>query len=252
MIQTLLQQCAYDFPNPLQLEQQQQLDEHGLICVGGDLHASSLVYAYYHGMFPWFNQGEPIYWWSPDPRCIIIPADFVPSQSLVRQMKKHDWQIRIDHEFAQVIQNCALPRQYSADTWIGQSMIESYIALHQLGIAHSIEIWDQNELIGGLYGVNLGRGFFGESMFHRRTDASKMAFYALMRLTQAEQCPWVDCQLENAHLMSLGATLIPRRQFLHALHDVVRQAPIDWKNYHQRIFSTQDLAKYDCLGETEK
>lgn len=252
MIDDLLAQCAYDFPIPFDLEQQQQLDEHGLICVGGDLQPSSLVHAYYHGMFPWFNDGEPIYWWSPDPRCIIIPTEFRPSQSLVRQMKKHDWQIRIDHDFAQVIKNCALPRKYSQDTWISQNMIESYIYLHQLGIAHSIEIWDQHDLIGGLYGVNIGRGFFGESMFHRRTDASKMAFYTLMRLTQAEQCAWVDCQLENPHLLSLGAILIPRRQFLAELHKAVQHPCINWEKYHHRLFSTSSLAMHDMLIENAK
>ncbi|MFB2538576.1 MULTISPECIES: leucyl/phenylalanyl-tRNA--protein transferase [unclassified Acinetobacter] len=241
LIPKLLQQCAYDFPKPFELEQQGRLDEHGLICIGGDLSPSSLVYAYYHGMFPWFNTGEPIYWWSPEPRCVIYPKQYQPSKSLVRNIKKQDYLLRIDYDFEQVIQNCAAPRNYSQDTWIGSSMIDSYIALHRLGLAHSIEIWQKNidgeKMIGGLYGVNLGSGFFGESMFHKVTDASKMAFFALMMLAKRENCPWVDGQLENPHLISLGASLISRYDFLHDLQQTVNLECVDWKKYQHQDFN---------------
>lgn len=228
----------FDFPDPLEADPH----EEGLICMGGDLAPSTLLAAYTAGLFPWFNADEPICWWSPAPRCIIVPTAFVPSKSLCRNLKKFAYQIRIDHDFAQVIRQCAAPRAYADATWISSGIIDSYCQLHQLGYAHSIEVWDADELVGGLYGLSLGRGFFGESMFNRRVDCSKMAFYALMRICAEQNCPWVDCQLPNDHLMSLGAELMSRPDYLHALKQVLQQPEIDWKIYQNRVFLTHDLA----------
>ena len=234
----------YDFPNPEFADP----DGQGLICIGGDLDPTTLLHAYSQGLFPWFNEGDPICWWCPDPRCIIYPEQFMPSKSMLRNMKKWDYQIRIDSAFKQVIEQCAAPRAYTAETWITDQMQQSYLQLHQLGYAHSIEIWDQDELIGGLYGLNIGRGFFGESMFNRRTDSSKMAFYALMLLCQQEQCPWVDCQLPNDHLMSLHATTIDRKMFLNSLQKVIKSPNIDWKVYQNSVFSTDKVASHRQLS----
>ncbi|KAA8735091.1 leucyl/phenylalanyl-tRNA--protein transferase [Acinetobacter qingfengensis] len=228
----------YDFPDPEQVDP----DGQGLICIGGDLTPATLLHAYSQGLFPWFNEDEPICWWCPEPRCIIEPQTFRPSKSLIRNMKKYNYQVRIDQAFAQVIQNCAAPRSYSQATWISSRIIESYIQLHQLGYAHSIEIWDEKELIGGLYGISLGQGFFGESMFNHRTDASKMAFYSLMLLCAQQNCPWVDCQLPNDHLMNLGATTTSRKSFLKSLQNVINKPNIDWKLYQNSVFSTYDIA----------
>ncbi|MFU8925854.1 leucyl/phenylalanyl-tRNA--protein transferase [Acinetobacter puyangensis] len=235
--------CIYDFPDPEVADP----DGQGLICIGGDLQPSTLLAAYHHGLFPWFNQDEPICWWCPEPRCIIYPQTFIPSKTLIRTMKKLDYQIRIDCAFEQVIKSCAAPRSYSQETWISSNIIKSYIQLHQLGFAHSIEIWDQEELIGGLYGLNLGKGFFGESMFNTRTDTSKMAFYCLMLLCHEQQSPWVDCQLPNDHLISLGATTITRSDFLNTLQNVVNQPQIDWKVYQNSVFSSYEVALHKKL-----
>jgi leucyl/phenylalanyl-tRNA--protein transferase len=235
----------YDFPNPEQADP----DGQGLICIGGDLAPSTLLHAYSQGLFPWFNEGDPICWWCPEPRCIIDPVQFKPSKSLLRNMKKWDYQIRIDSAFDQVIQQCAAPRSYTADTWISPHIIESYLQLHRLGFAHSIEIWDQHELIGGLYGLNIGKGFFGESMFNHRTDTSKIAFFALMLLCKQEQCPWIDCQLPNDHLLSLNATTVLRKNFLDSLQNVVKMPNIDWKVYQNSVFSTYNVAINSQLSD---
>lgn len=239
MSDCLTAESRYQFPDPALADPQGE----GLVAIGGDLSAATLLAAYRHGIFPWFAADEPICWWSPDPRCIIEPQTFIPSKSLVRSLKKYHYQLKIDSAFADVITQCAAPRTYSHDTWINSQIIESYINLHRLGIAHSIEIWDGSELIGGLYGLSLGRGFFGESMFNRRVDCSKMAFYGLMLLCAEQDCRWVDCQLPNAHLMSLGAVTIPRSQFLQSLHTEIRRPAIDWSAYQNRIFSTHIMAQ---------
>lgn len=234
---------VYDFPNPEQADPEGE----GLICIGGDLKPTTLLSAYSQGLFPWFNEDEPICWWSPDPRCIMLPQQFKPSKSLIRNMKKFDYQIRVDQAFEQVIQHCAAPRSYSEQTWISQNFIENYVALHQLGVAHSIEIWEDDTLIGGLYGLNLGRGFFGESMFNTRTDTSKMAYFALMQLAITENFPWIDCQLPNDHLMHLGAITISRQEFLKSLKKVIHQEKVDWQRYQNSVFSSKDLALYHTL-----
>lgn len=193
-------------------------DDDGFLGHGADLSINTLLHAYRCGAFPWFNEGDPIYWWSPPTRCVIDPKTFKPSKSLVRVVKKQTWTLSVNHDFNNVMDACSQPRNHSNQTWITKSMKDAYQDLHKLGIAVSIEIWEnipnQSALIGGLYGVNLGGLFCGESMFHKKTDASKVAFWGLMRICQNYGIQLIDCQLENPHLIHLGATLISRREFL--------------------------------------
>ncbi|MDO5652104.1 MAG: leucyl/phenylalanyl-tRNA--protein transferase [Moraxella sp.] len=215
-IHALADSCPYQFPHP-----STDVSSSGLIALGGDLSVGTLVYAYTHGLFPWFNDGEPIAWWCPNPRCVMIPQDFRPAKSLVRTAKKSDWTLTINHTFDEVMHACSLPRSYSDDTWIHDEMKSAYHTLHTLGIAVSIEIWEHvpfdSELVGGLYGVQIGQMFFGESMFHRRTDASKLAFWGLNILCTRANIALIDCQLENSYLLGLGASLMTRDEFLTKL-----------------------------------
>jgi leucyl/phenylalanyl-tRNA--protein transferase len=193
-------------------------DPPGLLALGGDLRPERLISAYRSGVFPWYNPGDPILWWSPDPRCVIDPATFTPSRSLAKTLRQGRYRLTVDQCFSEVMEACAGYRPYADGTWINTPMIQQYSELHRRGIAHSIEAWDQGDrLVGGLYGLNIGRLFFGESMFSRATDASKAAFAHLMNLARDWGFPIVDCQLENPHLMSLGARLIPRTEFVQIL-----------------------------------
>lgn len=234
----LLPPSLYTFPNP----QDNDLAGDGLICMGGDLAPATLLEAYRHGLFPWFNEDDPICWWSPDPRCIIYPQHFKPSKSLLRNMKKHDYRITINHAFEHVIRSCSAPRQYTNDTWISEEIIQGYTGLFHAGYAYSVEVWQQERLVGGLYGTTIGSACFGESMFSTQTDVSKMAFYVLMLICQEQHCPWIDCQLVNDHLLSLGATTIPREQFLSELELVTNSTDIDWQTYQNSILSTKEIA----------
>lgn len=227
----------YEFPDPILADP----DGEGLIATGADLAASTILAAYQKGMFPWFSGDDPICWWSPEPRCIIYPEQFKLSKSLVRQLKKNQYQFTLSQAFEQVITACAETRQYAEGTWISAEIIAGYCGLHDAGLAHSIEVWDGAELVGGLYGVQIGQGFFGESMFSQRTDVSKMAFLALMRLCAASKLPWVDCQLPNDHLMSLGATTVPRVQFLQQLGQVIHVPAPDWTDIQQQRYTVAQL-----------
>lgn len=211
-IHTLAKLCPYQFPPPM--------DADGLVGIGGDLHTPTLLYAYLQGLFPWFDKGDAIAWWCPNPRCVITPSAFIPQKSLVRTAKKRrDWQIYLNRDFDAVIHACSLPRSYSADTWIHDEIKQSYSRLHQLGVAFSVEIYDTNDqLAGGLYGLKIGACVFGESMFHHQTDASKLAFWALCYLCVQTNILLIDCQLPNTYLLGLGAQCIPRTQFLQQLH----------------------------------
>lgn len=229
----------YIFPDPIQHDPEGQ----GLICVGADLAPETLYEAYTHGLFPWFSEGDPICWWCPEPRCIIRPEDFHPSKSLVRNMKKFDYQITFNHAFEDVVRSCALPRSYANETWISEDIIHGYCELFFEGYGYSIEVWDQAKLVGGLYGVNIGQGCFGESMFSRKTDVSKMAFYALMLLAQENQLEWIDCQLENNHLLSLGASTISRQEYIKSLQVVINKPKINWKKYQEGVFSSKTIAQ---------
>ena len=228
----------YIFPNPVEADP----EGHGFICIGADLTPSTLFEAYTHGLFPWFNEDEPICWWSPEPRCIIEPQAFRPSKSLLRTMKKQDYHITVNQAFDRVMRCCSLPRNYTNETWISEDIIQGYCDLFDAGYAYSIEVWNEQILIGGLYGVTIGKGCFGESMFSTETDVSKMAFYTLMLIGKENQLPWIDCQLVNDHLLSLGASTISRQQYLKSLKNVIIAPAIDWKSYQERVFSSKTIA----------
>jgi len=188
---------------------------NGLLAVGGSLRVNRLLAAYRHGIFPWFGEGEPILWWAPDPRCVIFPEELHIARSLRRTLNRHTFTVTRNRAFAAVVEGCAAPRPGSPGTWILPEMIEAYTELHRQGYGISFECWtDTGELAGGIYGVHLGRVFFGESMFSRRTDASKIA---MVHVAAADDIELIDCQLPNPHLSRLGAREIPRRQFTRLL-----------------------------------
>ena len=200
----------YVFPNP------ETSDKQGLLAMGGDLSPSRILQAYSQGIFPWFEPGCPILWWSPNPRLILIPKEFKLSRSLSKSLKK-PFRLTIDTAFHQVISSCATFSDRVDNTWITKEMIEAYTQLHSMGYAHSFEVWQENHLVGGLYGISLGHAFFGESMFHTVTDASKIALYYLCKTMEAWNFDFIDCQLPTTHLQRLGAKVIARREFLHLL-----------------------------------
>lgn len=196
-------------------------DPNGLLAAGGDLSVPRLLAAYRQGIFPWFSDAEPILWWSPDPRMVLFPNEFSPSRSLARTLRQSRYEVRFDTAFDAVIAACAqTPRAGQNGTWITASIREAYCALHEQGYAHSAETWIDGELAGGLYGVAIGRMFYGESMFARCRDASKIAFAHLMRYLQTAGFGMVDCQVHTRHLASLGAYEIPRSGFLHRLAEL--------------------------------
>lgn len=188
----------------------------GLLAWGGDLSPQRLVNAYRHGCFPWFEPGQPILWWSPDPRMVLASDGFHIARSLARFLRRSDWSVTVNTAFAQVIGHCAtIRRAGQRGTWIVPAMVRAYQRLHQLGHAHSVEVWSQQqELVGGIYGVGIGRMFFGESMFSRRSNGSKVALLALCRHLHRHGMPLIDCQMETAHLVSLGAVIQDRQRFL--------------------------------------
>jgi leucyl/phenylalanyl-tRNA--protein transferase len=209
----------------------------GLLAAGADLSPQRLLAAYRQGIFPWYAEGEPILWWSPDPRMVLIPAELKVSRSLAKTLRKRQHEIRFDSAFEAVMQGCALRGAYHAapgagesGTWITADMRAAYQRLHQLGYAHSVETWIEGELAGGLYGVAIGRMFYGESMFTRRRDASKIAMVHLVRRLQRQGCGMIDCQMHTRHLASLGARAIPRKEFSLRLLELVDYAatPVNW------------------------
>ena len=189
----------------------------GLLAAGGDLTVERLLYAYRSGIFPWYDDGQPLLWWSPDPRCVLFPGDLHVSRRMRRTLRQSSAEIRFNHDFGQVIRACAAPRASQQDTWITGDMITAFEQLHKEGWAHSIEVWENDELSGGVYGLAIGRVFFGESMFSRKPNASKIALLALTRYLEDSQFELLDCQVISSHLLSLGATLIPRTEFASAL-----------------------------------
>jgi len=193
-------------------------DPNGLLAVGGDLSVKRLLAAYGNGIFPWFDDDlGPILWWSPDPRAVLLTGEMYVSRRLQRRMRSGGFRVSLDCAFAAVMQGCAAPRSGSAGTWITGRMRRAYQRLHRAGYAHSIEVWREDELVGGLYGVSLGRMFFGESMFFREADASKIALAALIWQSERWGFSLLDCQVMNPHLRSLGAREIPRTEFLERL-----------------------------------
>ncbi|MDY0039712.1 MAG: leucyl/phenylalanyl-tRNA--protein transferase [Desulforhabdus sp.] len=190
----------------------------GLLAIGGDLSPERLLLAYRQGIFPWYSEHTPILWWSPDPRLVLFPQELKIAKSLQRVIKKNIFRVTIDKAFRNVILQCAeVRRKQGEGTWLVPEMIDAYCLLHRLGYAHSVESWYQGELVGGLYGVALGRVFFGESMFAARTDASKVALVYLVNLLRQWQFKLIDCQVTTHHLMTLGAREIPREDFLEHL-----------------------------------
>jgi len=196
----------------------------GLLAVGGDLSSERLLAAYRQGIFPWYNPGQPILWWSPDPRAVLYPEKLKIARSLRQTLKRGQLRVTFDSCFREVMIACAGPReQYpGGGTWISDAMVEAYTRLHAMGYAHSIETWHENRLVGGLYGIALGGVFFGESMFARATDASKVALVALVKKLREWGFVLIDCQVPSAHLNSLGAENIPRRVFLTELERALK------------------------------
>jgi leucyl/phenylalanyl-tRNA---protein transferase len=199
-------------------------DPPGLLAAGADLKPERLLAAYRRGIFPWYSPGQPVLWWSPDPREVLYPAEFHCSRSLARRLRRGDFTWHQDRDFRAVIDACAAPRTRSPGTWITEAMQEAYCRLHELGYAHSAEAWRGGKLVGGLYGVRLGAVFFGESMFSREPDASKAALAGLVRLCLADGTQLIDCQLPSAHLRSLGSRAVPRPQFLRELSGALASA----------------------------
>lgn len=199
---------------------------NGLLCAGGDLSPGRLVEAYRHGIFPWFSEGDPILWWSPDPRMVLFPEELRVSRSLRRTLVRGTFETRVDSAFRAVVEACAAPREAHGGTWIVPEMIEAYTRLHELGFAHSVESWSEGELVGGLYGISLGKVFFGESMFTRAADASKVALVRLAERLRARGCQVIDCQQATAHLASLGAREIPRKAFAQLLQESIQYPPM--------------------------
>jgi len=200
------------FPDP------ELADDSGIVAVGGDLHPARLLLGYSVGIFPWYSDGQPILWHSPDPRFVLTPSELHVTRSLRQRMKRQPFEITMDQSFPSVIRACAqIPRPYQDGTWITDAMEEAYVRLHSLGFAHSVEAWEDGELVGGLYGVSLGSVFFGESMFANRDDASKIAFVSLVRQLAAWGFEMVDSQVYTDHLNRFGATEIGRRDYLERL-----------------------------------
>jgi leucyl/phenylalanyl-tRNA--protein transferase len=198
-------------------------DPSGLLAVGGDLSKERLLEAYRLGIFPWYSDDQPILWWSPDPRLVLDLKDFKISRSLSKTLKKEVFQVTFDHAFEEVIQACAVvPRAAQNGTWITEEMQEAYINLHGLGYAHSVESWFGGKLAGGLYGVSLGKAFFGESMFHLKTDASKVALATLVEKLKSWDFHFIDSQMTTEHMVRLGAKELPRRIFLKRLQSALR------------------------------
>ena len=204
-------------------------EPNGLLAAGADLSPERLLAAYRRGIFPWFGPGEPILWWSPDPRMVLAPSEFKVSRSLAKRLRRPDYEVRVDTAFERVMRSCAEPREGQQGTWIVEEMIQAYCRLHALGYAHSVETWIAGELVGGLYGVAIGRMFYGESMFARATDASKIALAHLAAQLARWDYGQIDCQMETAHLASLGARPIARAEFLSRLEELVNSYHIPGK-----------------------
>jgi len=205
-------------------------EPNGLLAFGGDLSSTRLINAYKSGIFPWYNPDEPIYWWSPNPRAVLFPNKIRISRSLRKAIRNKGYRISFDLDFSSVIQSCAAPRMDSGGTWITNEMYLAYIRLFELGIAHSVEVWNaDNKLVGGLYGVATGGVFSGESMFSKERDTSKMAFVALAWHMQHWGYSLIDCQIENPHLMSMGSENILRKEYLTILRTSKEYSHFPWK-----------------------
>lgn len=209
------------------------VEPNGLLAAGADLDPGRLVDAYRRGIYPWYSEGQPVLWWSPDPRMVLFVNEFRMSRSLARRVRRRDFEVRCDSAFDAVIDACAsVAREGQRGTWITGEMIDAYRHLHELGYAHSIEAWQGDQLAGGLYGLALGKVFFGESMFTHATDASKVCLAALVALLQQRGTVLIDCQQETRHLASMGARPIPRAHFVRRLAELINSSvpPSGWRS----------------------
>jgi leucyl/phenylalanyl-tRNA--protein transferase len=215
------------FPDPILAER----EPDGLLAIGGDLSCTRLLHAYRQGIFPWYGEGQPLLWWSPDPRTLLYPEEVHVSRSLKRRLRKGGLLLRLDSAFAQVTAACAAPRRGQDGTWLLPEMRAAYAALHRAGHAHSIELWRGGRLVGGLYGVAVGRAFFGESMFSLVPDASKIVMVYLAELLARHAFAFLDCQVFNPHLARMGAIEVPRARFLEELHNATADTapPAAWR-----------------------
>ncbi len=212
-------------------------DPNGLLAYGGDLSPERLLEAYRHGIFPWYSDGEPILWWSPDPRCVFRTDQLRVNRSLRRQLAGKAWRLTVDQAFAEVIRCCAMPRDDDAGTWISPAMIDAYVRLHEVGHAHSVEVWDGERLVGGIYGIAVGKLFCGESMFSAEPGGSKLALLSLAHLLRDQGYPLIDAQVANAHTLGLGAIELPRTRFLEQVAGLAAQ-PGDigsWRRLGERL-----------------
>jgi len=213
-----------EFPDP------NLADDDGLIAMGGELTPEFLLSAYLQGIFPWFCEDEPILWWSPNPRMVLLPGDFKVRKSLRQVINKGTFELRVDTAFRDVITSCSkIKRSHEDETWITKDIIEAYVKLHELGYAHSFESYFEGKLAGGLYGLSFGNCFFGESMFFTKTDASKVAFYHLVQFALKHQFAFIDAQQPTDHLASLGAKPIPRKDFLEMLEKAIKKTTLQGK-----------------------
>jgi len=224
-------------------------EPNGLLAVGGCLRPEWLLAAYVRGIFPWYEVGQPILWWSPDPRAVLLPDELHVSRRLQRTRRSSALRLSADTSFEAVIDACAAPRRYTEETWITPQMRDAYVAIHRLGWAHSFEAWEDDELVGGLYGIAIGDVFFGESMFSRRTDASKIAF--INSVSYLSDCGFqlVDCQVWSHHLKSLGARTMPRERFLALLDDLCSadREPGSWSASYTKFARPAAPSKIDAI-----
>jgi leucyl/phenylalanyl-tRNA--protein transferase len=212
-----------DHHDPFPNTDQALIEPNGLIAISNTLKTERIIEAYKQGIFPWFNQHEPILWWSPDPRLVLFPDDLKISSSLSKKIKKNDYQFEVDKNFLAVIKSCSEVKRKDQDgTWIDERMINAYSELHQMKIAHSFEIYFNGNLVGGLYGIILDDVFFGESMFHYKTDASKIAFVLAIQYLENMGVKMIDCQMKTKHLLSFGAKEITRNQFIRLLNNYIK------------------------------
>ena len=212
-----LQHNSTDFP----ALQAALVEPNGLLAVGGDLSHARLLEAYRRGIFPWYEEDQPIMWWSPDPRSVLFLDELHVSRSLRKIIRQNDFTVRIDHDFPQVISNCAGPRRNGDGTWITSDVFHSFVELHEMGVSHSVEVWRQDQLVGGLYGIAMGKIFFGESMFSRQPNMSKIALYYLVQKLIEDGFALIDCQVHNDHLATMGAREIPRSVFVEQLENTI-------------------------------
>lgn len=227
------------FPDP------EEAEADGLLAYGGDLEPQTLLEAYTHGIFPWYSEGDPILWWSPDPRCLLLPAAFDISARSRRKIRNSGFQFSVDRAFRKVMQCCALPRGEEEGTWLLPEMQSAYAGMHALGFAHSVEIWRDGSLAGGIYGVAIGNAFFGESMFRLVPEASRASLLCLVALMSRAGMNFLDCQIASPHMLEMGAKEIPRKQFLAMATEACQQIGPDWVRIRKELTTIEGITPLD-------